>query len=181
MFPLSTLPLSLLPDFTEMSGPAVDLLVQYGLFALFLVFILEGAKLLYFAPSEGLVPAAIYFLGAESLPEYAAIIGVAVAGATVGQFALFSLAKRKGRDYLMEKRWFRVSESTIARFEGWFERRGPIAVPVSNTLPVVRGLLIVPAGFAEMDDRRFAALSALGTLSYEVIIAAIAVGLLGFF
>ena len=38
---------------------AEALLREYGLAALFFVFILEGAMLLYFAPSEALVPAAV--------------------------------------------------------------------------------------------------------------------------
>jgi membrane protein DedA with SNARE-associated domain len=32
-------------------------------------------------------------------------------------------------------------------------------------------MLTVPAGFAEMDDRRFVGLSALGTLAFEVALA----------
>jgi membrane protein DedA with SNARE-associated domain len=166
---------------SEIAGPAVDLLVQYGYLALFLIFVLEGAKLLYFAPSEGLVPGAILLFGADSIPEYGAIIAVAVTGATIGQFALFSVAKRKGRGYILKSRWFPIGEDTLARVDGWFDRYGAIAVPVSNSLPVVRGLLIIPAGVGEMDDWRFIVLSAIGTLSFETIIAAIAIGILGTF
>ena len=100
-----------------------------------------------------------------------AIVGIAVAGATVGQFVLFTLAKRAGRERLLQSRWFRVSDDALARFEGWFERWGPVVVPVSNTLLFTRGMVTVPAGLADMDDRRFLLLSALGTLSFESILA----------
>jgi membrane protein DedA with SNARE-associated domain len=44
-------------------------------------------------------------------------------------------------------------------------------VAVSNSLLFVRGMLTVPAGLAGMDTRRFVVLSALGTLSFQTILA----------
>lgn len=157
---------------------ATRLLDRYGLAALFGVFILEGAMLLYFAPSESLVPAAVLVLG-NSTGEIAAVVGVAVVGATIGQTTLFVLAKRSGREVLRERRWIAVSEDSLDRFERWFDRWGPVVVPVSNTLLFTRGMLTIPAGLAEMDTRHFVALSALGTLAFEGILAALTLGVLG--
>ena len=147
------------------------ILDRYGLYILFAIFILEGAMLLYFAPSESLVPIAIATM-ADSTDDYVWIIGVAVAGATIGQYLLFLVAKRGGREYLLEKRWFRVSEDRLATFDRWFDKWGPIAVPATNSFLFTRGMLTVPAGFAEMDDKQFIVLSALGTLSFEILLAA---------
>jgi membrane protein DedA with SNARE-associated domain len=149
---------------------------QYGLLALFLILILEGAMLLYFAPSESLVPLGVTLL-AESATDYAsiaAVIGVAVVGATIGQYALFLLAKRGGREYLLEKRWFRIDGDQLDRFDGWFQRWGRVVVPVSNALLFTRGMLTVPAGFADMNDWEFVVLSALGTLVFQTWLAAAA-------
>jgi membrane protein DedA with SNARE-associated domain len=155
---------------------AATLLDRYGLLALFLILVLEGAMLLYFAPSEALVPAGIALLteGAGDYLGIATVIGVAVLGATVGQFALFTVAKRAGREYLLEQSWFRVSADQLERFDGWFDRWGPLAVPVSNALLFTRGMLTVPAGLADMDDRTFVLLSALGTLLFQSWLAAFA-------
>ena len=155
------------------SGFAAELLERYGLSALFLILVLEGAMLLYFAPSEALVPAGIALLadGSGDYATVAAVIGVAVVGATVGQFALFTVAKRAGREYLLEQSWFRVSGSQLERFDGWFDRWGPVAVPVSNALLFTRGMLTVPAGLADMDDATFVALSALGSLVFQAWLA----------
>lgn len=153
---------------------AKSLLEQYGLLALFGAFVLEGAMLLFFAPSESLVPAAVLFL-ADSPVEIAVIIGVAVAGATVGQVALFVVAKRGGRAVIRKRHWINVGEERMDRFEAWFDRWGPIVVPVSNTMLFTRGMVTVPAGVAGMDTRAFALLSALGTLSFEIILAGIVV------
>lgn len=154
-----------------------SLLQDYGLLALFAVFVIEGAMLLYFAPSESLVPAAVLVL-ADSPIDVAVVIAVAVAGATVGQVALFLLARRVGREYLLETRWFRVGEERLDRFDAWFQRWGPLAVPASNTMLFTRGMLTLPAGLAEMDARTFAVLSALGTLSFELILAGLTLGVL---
>lgn len=166
---------------------AREWLDRYGLVALFFILILEGAMLLYFAPSESLVPIGVTLL-ADSPTDYttiAAVILVAVVGATIGQYALFSLAKRGGREYLLKKRWFRVDEDQLDRFDGWFQRWGRVIVPVSNALLFTRGMLTVPAGFAEMRDWEFVVLSALGTLAFQAWLAAVALyavdlGLFGF-
>jgi membrane protein DedA with SNARE-associated domain len=164
---------------------AREWLDQYGLIALFCILILEGAMLLYFAPSESLVPLGVTLL-ADSATDYAsiaAVIGVAVVGATIGQYALFLLAKRGGREYLLKKRWFRIDEDQLDRFDGWFQRWGRVVVPVSNALLFTRGMLTVPAGFADMNDWEFVVLSALGTLIFQTWLAAAALYAveLGFF
>ncbi|QCJ46890.1 MULTISPECIES: DedA family protein [Haloprofundus] len=148
-----------------------DLLDSEFAFLLLLgIFVLEGAMLMYFMPSELVVPGAIFVFGA-TVETAILIIGIAVLGATVGQLALFMVAKRGGREYLLQKRWFRISEERLDKFDGWFDRWGPIVVPVSNTLPFTRGMLTVPAGFSEMPARKFVALSAVGTLSFETLLA----------
>jgi membrane protein DedA with SNARE-associated domain len=161
---------------------ARQLLSQYGLLALFFIFVLEGAMLLYFAPSEGLVPISVGVLattpGGYDYGVIAAILAIAVVGATIGQVALFTLAKRGGREWLLQKPWFRISDGQLERFDGWFDRWGPVAVPVSNALLFTRGMVTVPAGIAEMRTRDFALLSALGTLVFELFWAAAAIGVL---
>ncbi|MFB6169045.1 MAG: DedA family protein [Haloferacaceae archaeon] len=148
-----------------------DLLASdLALVALFVVFVLEGAMLMYFMPSELVVPGALALLGTTPV-RVATVLAVAVVGATVGQYLLFRLARRVGREYLLDSRWFRVSEDRLARFEGWFDRWGVVVVPVSNALLFTRGMLTAPAGFADLDDRRFVALSALGTAVFESALA----------
>jgi membrane protein DedA with SNARE-associated domain len=143
---------------------------EWALVALFGVFVLEGAMLMYFMPSELIVPGSIVLLGTDALVP---VLAVAVLGATLGQYALFLVAKRGGRAYLEEKRWFRISSERLDKFDRWFDRWGPVAVPVSNALLFTRGMLTVPAGFAEMDDRQFVLYSAAGTLVFESALAAL--------
>lgn len=137
---------------------------------LFGICILEGAMMLRFMPSELVVPAALALIG-SSIPDAITIVAIAVVGTTIGQVLLFSLVRRAGREYVVQKRWFPVSESRLERFDGWFDRWGGVAVAVSNTLLFVRGLLTIPAGLSTIDRRAFLLLSALGSLSFQSILA----------
>jgi membrane protein DedA with SNARE-associated domain len=157
------------------------LLERYWLVALFGVFVLEGAMLLYFAPSEALVPVAVGMAaGTDVAPAepwvYTLIVATSVVAATVGQYVLFLLAKRWGREWLLERPWFRISDERLRTFEEWFTKWGLLAVPASNTLPFTRGMLTIPAGLADMRDRTFVVLSALGTLSFETVLALLTLG-----
>ncbi|MFW5911623.1 MAG: DedA family protein [Halolamina sp.] len=145
---------------------------EWAYVVLFGVFVLEGAMLMYFVPSELIVPGSLALLG-HSPETLVPLLGVAVLGATIGQFALFTLAKRGGREYLLQKQWFRVSDRTLTRFDGWFDRWGGPAVTGSNAMLFTRGMLTVPAGLAKMENKRFVALSAVGTLVFESALAAL--------
>jgi membrane protein DedA with SNARE-associated domain len=163
--------------FVGEQGLANRLIDRYGLFALLCIFVVEGAMVLYFAPSESLVPAGMTFLASTGdgyhVPTVAAIFAVAVVGATAGQVVLFVLARRGGRQWLLEKPWFRITPSHLDRVDRWFAKWGRAAVPVSNALPFTRGMLTVPAGLADMSVREFAVLSAFGTLLFQTWIAVV--------
>jgi membrane protein DedA with SNARE-associated domain len=161
---------------TDLTTIAEQLLTQYGYLALFGIFILEGAMLLYFAPSESLVPGAIFLLTDQTVIEIMSVIMIAVIGATIGQTVLFLLAKRGGREYLLERQWFRISEDRLDRFDRWFDRWGPLSVAASNSLPFTRGMLTVPAGFANMTTSRFILVSMVGTICFESILALLTIG-----
>lgn len=157
----------------EMPGWLQSLLnSDWALVVLFGVFVLEGAMLMYFVPSELLVPGSLALLG-HGPEQLIPLLGIAVLGATVGQFALFMIAKRAGREYLLQNRWFRVSDRTLTRFDGWFDRWGGPVVTGSNAMLFTRGMLTVPAGLAKMDSKRFVVLSAMGTLLFESALAAL--------
>jgi len=159
------------------SDPA-ELLRTGGLLVLFVLFVLEGAMLLYFVPSESLVPAAVVVLANETVLGVLGVISIAVVGATIGQCLLFALSERVGRERILAWRFSPVSETRFDQLEGFFERWGALAIPLSNTLLFTRGMLTVPAGLSQMGRWRFLAYSALGTAVFETILAALTLGLL---
>jgi membrane protein DedA with SNARE-associated domain len=146
------------------------LLNNYGFLLLFLIFIMEGAMLLYIAPSEGLVPAAIAVFGSE-LHIIVTIIFTAVIGATIGQYGLFYLSKNKGREYLLNHKWLKINEKHLNKSEGIFHKYGNGMVCFSNSFLFTRGMLTVPAGVSTMGDKKFILYSAIGTLLFETGLA----------
>jgi len=151
-------------------GVEQHLTSELGLAVLLGLCVLEGTMMLRFMPSELVVPAALALIG-SSPPTVLTVVLIAVAGTTLGQALLFLLARRLGREFILERRWFPLDDAKLDRFDDWFEKYGVKAVPVSNTMLFVRGLLTVPAGLSDMEFRTFVALSALGSLSFQSILA----------
>lgn len=143
---------------------------EWALVVLLGICVLEGLMLLRFLPSELVVPSALALIG-SSVSDVVAILAIAVVGTTVGQCSLFLVVRRGGRQFVCQRRWFPIDEGRLDRFDAWFDRWGVIALPLSNTMLLVRGLLSFPAGLSDMHARQFVALSALGTTVFQTILA----------
>jgi membrane protein DedA with SNARE-associated domain len=145
---------------------------EVGYLVFFAICVLEGAMLLRFMPSELVVPSALLLMGTAP-STVLTIIGLAVVGTTIGQVALFYAVRRLGRRYVVQSQWVPVTDDRLDRFDDWFERWGRVVVPVSNTLLFVRGLFTFPAGLSEMRGSTFLVLSAVGSLTFQSILASV--------
>jgi membrane-associated protein len=83
----------------------------------------------------------------------AAILGNVV-GYEIGRWAGPPLLEREGRTYL--------SRENVDRTRDFFERYGAPAIVLARFVPIVRTLITVTAGAAEMQRRRYLLYSALG-------------------
>jgi membrane-associated protein len=83
----------------------------------------------------------------------AAILGNAV-GYEIGRWAGPPLLAREGRTYL--------SQENVERTRAFFDRYGAPAIVLARFVPIVRTLITVTAGAAEMQRRRYLLYSALG-------------------
>ena len=52
----------------------------------------------------------------------------------------------------------------------WFSKNGNIAMFFSRMIPVVRGLVSFPAGFAQISKKRFLFYSMTGSLIYDILL-----------
>lgn len=145
---------------------------EFAFLILFILCILEGLMMLRFMPSELVVPSAIVLIG-SSIPEVVVIIMIAIAGTTIGQVTLFFIIRRVGKEFIIKTRWVPVGKDKFNKLDVWFDHWGAIAIPISNTMLFIRGLLTFPAGFSDLSWQRFALLSALGTASFQTILAGI--------
>ena len=88
-------------------------------------------------------------------------------GITVDYFIAFFV----GKDLLykhIEK--FHIKKTDLEAFEKWFEKNGAFAVFIGRLIPVVRGLISFPAGFAEMDKKQFYVYSIAGSIIWDAIL-----------
>ncbi len=151
---------------------ALGLVATYGLAVLLVVFVLEGALIGKVIPTRTLFVAVALAVGSDTF-GLVSVAAVAIVGATLGQLLLFALVRRTE---LSVESLPGASEAAENRFEAWLDRWGMSAVALSNTLPVARGSLTVPAAMADGDALRFSASSMIGSSMYAVGLVAIAAG-----
>ena len=60
-----------------------------------------------------------------------------------------------------------MSVDDLERAEGWFDRRGDLAVLLGRCVPLIRSLVSIPAGFRRMPLVRFSVLTVLGSLVWN--------------
>lgn len=157
------------PPFTAGSiQQSVLLLIStYGLLAVFVYMALETSLLLHFVPSEVVIPFAAALLVTDPV-SFVVFVLVATAGATAGSvIAYYVFGRNSTRVLERYGRYVSVSQVDIDRWERWFRRWGETSVFWGRLLPVIRGLISVPAGAAEMDLRRFVVLSAAGAFVFN--------------
>jgi membrane protein DedA with SNARE-associated domain len=83
----------------------------------------------------------------------------------LGALLLYEVGARTGRARLRRFiDWMPLLEGEdLDKAESWFARHGEASVLLGRCIPVVRSLISVPAGFAEMPRWRFLVLTAIGS------------------
>lgn len=99
----------------------------------------------------------------------------ATLGSALGALLLYSLGYCLGRKRVyrfLQKfdRWSKLTGEYIPRAEKWFARHGGWAVFFCRTLPVIRGLISIPAGMAGMNLSTFVLYTLAGTLLWNTIL-----------
>lgn len=161
--------------FTLAAELGVAFVVRYGLGVLFLVFALEGALVGKLIPTRAMLIASVLVVG-TSLFELLPVATAAILGATAGQLLLFGLVRYAGMEY-DRLASTGVKERHFQHAERWFDRWGLPAVAVSNTLPVARGSMTIPAAASRQSAGWFGAVSLAGTAVYVGALVAIAQGI----
>lgn len=151
----------------------VGLVVTYGLAALLVVFVLEGALVGKLIPTRTLFVAMVLAVGSDMF-GLASIALVAIVGATLGQLVLFTLVRHT--EIPLDSLPGLSDSAGESRLDRWLDRWGLTAIALSNTLPVARGSLTVPAAMTDKHVVRFSAFSMAGSSVYAGGLAAIAVG-----
>ena len=138
----------------------------YGYLAIFVLMALEYASLPI--PSEIVLPLIGLFAARGTLGFLPALLVVVVAG-LVGMGIDYFIAYYLGKDVVYKHASiFHIKKRQLEDFDAWFSRNGSFAVFIARLIPVARGLISFPAGFAMMRKRDFFVFSTIGALIWDV-------------
>ncbi len=154
--------------FSNVTAWIEGLVASHGYIAVFLLMTLESAGLPI--PSEAVLPLTGLFVARGTfgaIPAY----GVALLGSIVGSLSAYYIAFVIGKDVVYnhaEK--FHIKKTKLSAIDDWFAKEGPLTVFIAKMLPIVRGLINLPAGFAQMNVVKFAIFSTIGSALWNALL-----------
>jgi membrane protein DedA with SNARE-associated domain len=122
------------------------------------------------AIASGAVSGHVILFGDRIHSHAWAYVTVAVAGVlgnTLGAGVGWVIGAFGGRP-LLERygKWLHVTPKRMDRAETWFDRFGPVAVPLGFAAPVIRSFVAIPAGLFREALAQFLPLAALGSAAF---------------
>jgi membrane protein DedA with SNARE-associated domain len=139
-----------------------------GYFGVFLLMAAESTLLP--VPSEAVLPFAGYLV-AQGQMEAITLIIFATLGTILGSLISYYIGKYIGKEIILKYgKYFFVSKKELETAHTWFEKKGEKTIFVSRFIPVIRHVISLPAGAAEMKRRKFITYTAVGGLCWNTIL-----------
>jgi len=101
---------------------------------------------------------------------------VGVLGSVAGAMVFYAAGHWFGEErvrYLLRRfgKWLLLSEADFDTALAWFNRYGELVIFFGRMVPIVRSLISVPAGLANMNMGRFTIYTAIGTALWSFLLA----------
>jgi len=109
-------------------------------------------------PTLAIFPTAGFLASQQGIPLIGLIPMIILGGigATIGTFAIYLIALKLGRVFLLRYlNYVKISEKKLERVEIWFEKYGDKAVFLGRMVPVMREMISIPAGLLKMKIPKF--------------------------
>ncbi|MEM3281899.1 MAG: DedA family protein [Candidatus Micrarchaeaceae archaeon] len=150
------------------SAAIASLVSAYGYYAILILMTLESASMP--VPSEVVLPTIGYFAAKGSLDLYIAL-AVTYISSFIGMAINYYIAYFIGKDIVYRHlSVFHIRREQLDAFDAWFAKNGSFAVFISRLIPLVRGLINFPAGFALMPWKKFYGYSMLGSAIWDTVL-----------
>ncbi len=152
----------------DLVEPLMAFLAEYGLFAIFVFLVLDGAMMMPVLPGEIVMIMAVAEY-AEDLQDLAMLVALATVAAILGSLILYGISRGGGRA-LIERhpKLFMMHPSRREKLENAFQHPvGQSLVMFLRVIPLTRVLINIPAGLARMKVGRFIVLSSIGMLVFH--------------
>jgi membrane protein DedA with SNARE-associated domain len=143
----------------------IGLVDHYGYGGLFFVMTLGNVGLPI--GSELVLPVSGALTATGHLPALWATILVAVAGELAGGTAGYAIGRFGGRPLIDNfGKYVHLTHENLNKVQAFFERYGSFAIFICRFVPVIRGIVSIPAGLAEMNLGHFYLWYALGSAGF---------------
>ncbi len=151
---------------------AEDIIVAGGYAGI--LFVMFAEALFPPIPSELFMPFSGYLAAQGHLNPFMVWLASAT-GSLLGALVVYHIARAAGDTFFRRflrayGRWFGVGEAQYDRVLGIFQRYGEWMVLVGRMIPVVRGLISIPAGANRMPRLRFVAFTFLGASGWSGVL-----------
>ncbi len=150
----------------------------WGFILIFLFMTMESTVLPI--PSEVVMIPAGFMAYREELtfrafwPDMIAVIIIGTLGSVCGAWINYYVSAKLGRPFLYKYgKYFFLSEKSLQRAEEVFRQYGEMATFVCRLIPVLRHLISIPAGLAQMNRKSFTVYTAAGAGLWMAILAGI--------
>ncbi len=144
---------------------------EYGYWGVFALIAIEN--LFPPIPSEVILTFGGFLTTVTAL-TYGGVVAAATAGSCAGAVILYAAGRLASPERLAAffaspaARVLHIESADVNKAVGWFARRGERCVFYGRCVPIVRSLVSIPAGMAGMRFGRFFALTAAGSLVWDL-------------
>jgi len=154
---------------TELIMGAVLAIIQsLGYAGIFVLMLAESTVLP--VPSELVLPFAGYITALGSFDFWLVLI-VATLGSIAGATISYGVGKVIGQEALMRVgKYFLLNEHDLDIARKWFTKHGEKTIFICRFIPVVRHVISIPAGFAEMNFKKFVLYTTAGALLWNAFL-----------
>lgn len=152
-----------------------NILEQFGIMGVAFLMLIEN--IFPPIPSEVVMPWAGYSVS-QGDHSFLAIVTAGSVGSFLGALVWYGVGRWIGKERLSRwaarhGAWLTISPKDLDRVDQWFGSWGGGAVLVCRLIPGLRTLISLPAGFTEMSFLPFVIYTAIGTVTWTALLAAI--------
>jgi membrane protein DedA with SNARE-associated domain len=136
-----------------------------------IVFLMALESMIAPVPSEIVMPFA-GFLAAQGNFDLVLLAVFATVGTIIGSFISYWIGRILGREIVLKYgKYLLLERKQLDWTEKFFAKHGEKTIFLSRFVPVVRHLISIPAGLAEMNQKKFVAYTAAGGFVWNAFLA----------